>query len=443
MSSPRATLTALGLAAVLGVAYWGWTQKLKPARDKAALEARQPFAGLRAADTGEVLLRKTGSPEVLLKKFDGAWRLVKPVQAPADTSVVEGLLQSLAEATREEVVAEKDADLRQFGLDAPSGAVTFTPAGEGAKAQVLFFGNDNPTGAYAYAMVDGKPEVFMTWLSVKSAVLKDADELRDKTVWTFDPAAVRGLRSSQGGGFTLTRGASGWSVRRGGRDEPGRAAAIEAWLGQLAAFRAKRVPSEDGKGGAWGLAKGPHLRVDLEGGASLELHAGSNPDADSFYAQARPGTPVYLLPASDLVTMQKGGQDLADRQAFSLDSGQVERFEVQRPQGRLTALKTHGAWAWSPAPVSASAGAEFDFDGFVARFSGAELIQRLDASAKPLSPTAGVYFFGPAGVLLESAEFGPKRGGGVVALSGVKKSVAVVAGNLLDGLPAATGGTAQ
>lgn len=428
MSSPRASLIAVGVAAALGAAYWGWTAKLKPARDKKAADAKKPFAGLQADATQEVLLRK-GSDEVLLRKVDGAWRLIKPVQAPADASAVEALVKALGEASREEIIAESGADLRQYGLDQPSGAVTFVPASAGAKAQVLFFGRDNPTGQYAYAMVDGSPQVFLLGQSVKASVLKDAGELRDKAVWRFDAPQVTALRSSAAGGFRLTRSGAGWAVN----DEPGRGAAIEQWLGELAALKATAVPSEDGKGGAWGLSKGPHLSLRLQNGDMLELHAGASPDSDSYYAQGKPGTPVFKLPADSLLTLQKGPSDLADRRAFELDSAKVQRFEIVRPQGKLTALKADGAWAWVPA--GSGRGKEFDFDGFISSFAGAELLKRLPKSAKPAKPAASVFFYADSGAVLEGVELGARQSGGVPAFSAQKQHTVLAADNLLDKLP--------
>ncbi len=442
MSSPRATLIALGAAAALGAAYWGWTYKLKPARARAAEEAKKPFAGLKAEATQELLLRKGQGSEVLLRKVEGAWRLLKPIQAPADAEAVATLVQALADAGREETIVEKDAELRQYGLDAPSGAVSFVPASPGAKPKVLFFGNDNPLGSSTYAMVDGEPQVFLLASFVKTSVLKDAADLRDKAPWRFDGADVQGLRSTHGGGFSLERGPDGaWKLRLAGKEEPARAGAVESWLGELGTLKALRVPSEDGKGGAWGLNRGPRLAVTLKDGRRLQLNAGSAAGSEGFHAQGAPGSAVFVLPASALLVLEKPGKDLADRQAFALNASEVERFEVIRPQGKLTAVRADGAWSWQP--KAEEDGKEFDFEGFIGRFAGTELLQRLPKTDKPAKPTATVFFYGASGAVLEGTEFGAQRGAGVVAYSANKRTVTVVAGNLLDGLPPALSATAK
>jgi hypothetical protein len=265
-------------------------------------------------------------------------------------------------------------------------------------------------------------------------VLKDAAELRSKAVWSLKPEQVQALSSTQSGGFSLKRAEAGWTVKGALGDEPGRTAAVEEWLSELSQLKASSVPSENGSGGAWDLAKGPALRVTLKDGSSLELRAGGTAKDGGFYAQGKPGSPVFVLPSSATLTFSKTARDLADRQAFALESSLVERFEVKRPGGTLTAVKANGAWAWEGLPPS---GKEFDFGGFLAGLAGAELLKRLPPSAKPAKVDVGVYLYTGSGTLLESAEFGPKRDGGVLAVSGTKKLVSVVADNLLAGLPPA------
>jgi hypothetical protein len=435
MSNGDKALIALGLAAVLGGAYWGWTAKLKPSRDKAKADAKKPFAGLAADQTTEILLRKDPAPQVLLRRVEGTWRLISPVAAPADPAAVDSLVKALGDLDRDEIIAEKDAELRQYGLDRPSGAVSFVPATPGAQAKVLFFGSDNPTGSSAYAMVNGETQVFMTALSNKNAILKDAGELRDKKVWSFDEAAVAEIRSSKNGGFVAKRSAQGpWTVTSASGEEPGRGAAVEKWLGELAALKAASVPSEDGRKGSFSIGKGTHLKLTLKSGVQLELNAGATAKDGGFYVQGKPGTPVFLLPSSATATFEKLAHDLADRQAFGFDPALVERFEVKRPGGTLTAVKASGAWSWQGIPPK---GKEFDFGGFLDKLAAAELLKRLPASVKPAKVDTGVYLYTASGALLDSAEFGAKRDGGVLAVSGTKKLVSVVAGNLLEGLPPA------
>lgn len=431
MSSGRSTLVAWGVVAALGLTYWGWVVKLKPQREKAKEDAKLIFPGTDAASLKSILLRKKGSPDVRLDKTDGKWNLTQPIQAPADQSVVQDLVSQLATAKRDEIVVAKDADQHEFGLDQPSGAVTFQPTSPGAKPLALFFGSDNPTGAQTYAMVDGRPEVFLTAMGVKTAALKDAADLRDKTVWTFDTGLVQGLRL---GALDLSKAKDGtWTVGKGAAAEPAKNSVVGAWLEQLAGLRAQSVPSEDGKG-KFGLVRAKRLTLSLSDGRSLTLLKGSNAKPSGFYVQVQGATPVYLLPAADQAAFGKGVVDIADRNAFDLVADEVQRFEVRGAAGKLDASRKQGVWGWD-GRVAAPGEKAFDFDAFVRRFGGAQLLKRLPASRRPTQPRWTVSFYGDGGTLLEKAEFGGKLRPGVVAFSAEKRSTNVVASNLMEGLP--------
>jgi hypothetical protein len=426
---------ALAAAAALGLAYWGWVVKIQPRRAKAAEDAKLLFQGLGADNTSEILLKKKGSDDVLLRKIDGQWRLITPTAAPADSDAVATLVSQLAGAKRNETVVDKGADPRDFGLDQPSGEVTFKPTSPGAKADVLFFGMDSPDGGQTYAMIDGKPEVFLTYLSVKNSALKSAADLRDKTVWTFNPADVLTLTSDKEG-FSLSRDKQGqWKVDAGTRHEPGKGSPVDDWLGQLSHLKAASVPSETGQG-AFGLRGAKGLRLTLGNGTQLALLEGGKAQPSGCYVQVAGRGPVFQLPPYEVPVIEQKAQGLMDLNVFDFFTGAVTRFEVKRPEGVLKALKTGGAWAWSPARPVKPGEKPFDFGGFLASFANAQLLKRLDSKKDaPLTPTATVTFYGDNGVLLEKAAFGARRDGGQVAASAMKNQTVIAAANLLDLLP--------
>jgi hypothetical protein len=435
MSGARGPRVAVGAAVVLGLVYWAWLGKIKPERERAAEDAKILFKGLNPDDTNEILLRKKGSADVLLRKVDGQWRLITPIAAPADPVAVGGLVTELAAAKRNEIIVDQGANLRDFGLDQPSGEVTFKPATPGAKAEVLFFGLDSPDGTQSYAVVDGKPAVFLTDMFVKNSVLKDAADLRDKTVWTFSPSDVEAVRSDIAG-FTVARDKNGlWRVDAPPRHEPGKGSVVDAWLDDLSRLRADSVPSETGRGN-FGLKRGKALRLKLTNGTLLVLtEGGKAKPGPGFYVQPAGRGPVFQLPAYLAPTVEKDAQALMDLNVFSFSTGDVVRFEVQRPKGTLSAVKTAGVWNWVPAPAAQPGAKPFDFYAFLSAMANTQLLRRLDAKAAPHTPAASVTFYGDNGVVLEKAVFGPRRDGGQVASSAMKNQTVLAAANLLDSLP--------
>jgi hypothetical protein len=444
MTSARRTLIAVAVAAALGLVYGGWVKVLKPRRDQAKEDAKLIFPGTSADALSEILLRKQGNADVRLLRVGGTWSLAQPIQAPADQDQVSGLVAGLVAAKREEIIVDKGADLHEFGLDSPTGAVTFRPASPTAKALALFFGSDNPTGRYTYGMVDGLPAVFMVDQNVKTLSLKTAADLRDKQVWNFDLAQVESVAAP---GFTMKRDKGIWSIRSASGLEPAKGQGVTDWLGQVLALRADAVPSEDGKG-PYGLASGRSINLGLADGSHLTLllgargkpkvpagaRKGTKASPDGIYVQVAGRKPVFHLPENLVAVLQKPAQDLADRNAFLLPSQSVQRFEVSGPGGVLEASQDKGSWGW----VSRTAGPgekAFDFGAFVTKIAGVSLIKRLPLSDKPAKPVRTVRFYDGGNNLIETGDFGPLLNGGQVVFSAGKAAVFLVSKDLLDGLP--------
>ncbi len=437
MKEGSRTLVALGAALALGTGYWVWAVKIQPRRAQEAEDAKLLFKGLNPAGTSEILLRKAGYPDVLLRKVQGQWRLVTPVAAPADPAAVGGILTQLEQAKRGEVVSGPGTTLRDFGLDHPRGAVTFSPDTPGAKAQVLYFGIDSPLGGQTYAEVEGRPGVFLTDLYVKDAILKDAGQLRDKTVWSFQRDDVVSVRSGISG-FTLERNKDGfWRVVAGARNEPAKPDQVQQWLDVLSSLRADSVPSETGRGKFGLKARARSLTVTLKGGQEMVLREGSEAKpGPGFYVQVAGQGPVYQLPEYQKAQIEKKADGLMDLDAFGFDTSSVGRFTVARPGRKtLTAVRADGVWGWVPAAPPKPGVRAFDFPGFLASLAHTQVLGRLPDADRPAHPVATVTLYGDTGGVLETVEFGTRRGPGQVATSATKHQVVVVPVNLLDGLP--------
>ena len=82
------------------------------------------------------------------------------------------------------LVADKAADLAQFGLAQPSLEAEITLKDN--KSQKLLLGDDTPTGSAVFAMVAGDPRIFTVASYTKTSVDKNANDLRDKRLLTAD-----------------------------------------------------------------------------------------------------------------------------------------------------------------------------------------------------------------------------------------------------------------
>jgi ribosomal protein L12E/L44/L45/RPP1/RPP2 len=119
------------------------------------------------------------------------WRLTAPLDAPADSLSVTDILNSLRSLNAKKFYTEGDADLAQYGLDAPKirATVTMKESGDKQEQHVLLIGNEEEGGAH-YAKLGNENLIF----SVEQSIVKYLrSELFSHSVLQFDSAKVESV----------------------------------------------------------------------------------------------------------------------------------------------------------------------------------------------------------------------------------------------------------
>lgn len=122
---------------------------------------------------------------VRLRKADGEWSLVNPIEARADLGVTDGVVGRLGTGRMAAIEAESvDADaLDPYGLDDPRLTVT---VGLGSSAATLLLGGTSPAGT-VYARDAARELVFTVDESLASELEQGAGEYRRKNLFAFRP----------------------------------------------------------------------------------------------------------------------------------------------------------------------------------------------------------------------------------------------------------------
>jgi Domain of unknown function (DUF4340) len=120
---------------------------------------------------------------VELAKADGDWKLLKPMQAPADTPAAEGLIGKVQSAQMKSIVADDvpPADLKKYGLDKPSASITISLGS--AKASLLVGGKAGDGSLYARDA--SKPLVMTLDPALADDFRKGPDDYRKKDLFAF------------------------------------------------------------------------------------------------------------------------------------------------------------------------------------------------------------------------------------------------------------------
>jgi hypothetical protein len=132
-----------------------------------------------------------------LAKAGGDWKLVKPLQAPADLGAAEGLIGKVQSAQMKSIVAENvaPADLKKYGLDKPAATVTLSLGS--AKASLLL-GGKSADGS-VYAKDASSPMVITVDPALVADLKKGADDYRKRDLFAFRAYDTTHLELARGG----------------------------------------------------------------------------------------------------------------------------------------------------------------------------------------------------------------------------------------------------
>jgi hypothetical protein len=132
-----------------------------------------------------------------LTKAGGDWKILKPLQAPADLAAAEGLIGKIQSAQMKSIVADDvpPGDLKKYGLDKPSASVTI---GLGSAKASLLLGGKSGDGS-VYAKDASKPLVMTVDPSLADDLKKGADEYRKRDLFAFRAYDTTRLEFTRGG----------------------------------------------------------------------------------------------------------------------------------------------------------------------------------------------------------------------------------------------------
>lgn len=132
-----------------------------------------------------------------LAKSGGDWKIVKPLQAPADMAATEGLIGKVQSAQMKSIVADdaSPVDLKKYGLDKPTASVT---VGLGSAKASLLLGNKTSEGTL-YAKDASAPLVMTVDATLADDLKKGADEYRKRDLFAFRAYDTTRLEFTRGG----------------------------------------------------------------------------------------------------------------------------------------------------------------------------------------------------------------------------------------------------
>lgn len=318
------------LAALIGVLYW--SDHHKPAETSTASANMAPkVLYLKQDDITKLTIKKNATePSTLVKNSSGQWQITAPHDYPADQDVVNGMLSTLSNLNSDRLIAEKAANLKQYGLTDPTVEVDITS--KDGKSNTLLIGDKLPAGGGSYAAVSGDPRVFSIANYNTTSVDRGLDDLRDKRLLTMSADKVSGLKLvTKKQDLEFGRSKDDWQILK---PKPLRADSF--MVGNLVrqltdAKMDLSIPAAQAKETASAFASGAPVATakltDASGTQELQVRKSKN----DYYAKSSIAAGVYKISDTLGQGLDKGLEDFRNKKLF--DFGYADPNKVQLQNG--------------------------------------------------------------------------------------------------------------
>lgn len=348
MSRPGAIANpVLAAIALILAGLWWWS--VRADRQAARLAAELSLtARFNPDEVREALIVRPGVRARVMREGP-VWRLMEPVEAPADALEVGRLLEALAGAADGALVpaAELGETPRsELGFDPPAGQITLVRPG----GDLLFEIGQALPGGRLYARLVPPDAYVAISTNLLAALPASPEALRDRTLFP-GVSDIRQIRLRRPGGrLHLARGDDGqWRITEPIQARADRLAA-QRMVETLLTTRIREFIRDDVVvGDPYGLDESAiEVVVDAGPGVesrSLRLGRRSDNDPAAVYAQRGGSRTVVTIPAAVAWMCAATLEDLRDRRLVPIPPDDVAGWCAERGDVRLRVLQTNNTWA--------------------------------------------------------------------------------------------------
>jgi hypothetical protein len=193
----RGTLVLLVLCAAVGAFIYYYEIKGGEKREQAKQEQNRLWK-LESSAIQQIDLITAAQHIRGVRTGEKDWKITLPRELYADSDEFNKLAGSVAELNRESVIEPNATDLSRFGLSPAEETLELRT--KDGKEYGVRVGNNNPTGSSTYAALKGKSEVFLIASSTAGNFRKKLDDLRNRSVLSFETLDVQtlDLKSAKG-----------------------------------------------------------------------------------------------------------------------------------------------------------------------------------------------------------------------------------------------------
>jgi hypothetical protein len=302
--------------------------------------------------------------EIECAKSGGIWRLTQPTDAPADSGTVEKMISGMAHVERGELITaetlrDRNLTAADYGFDKPRARITFK---NNRGISTWLIGRDAPVGKALYVMSEGGGDIISAPQTLLNLVPQNPSWIRDRTLFSGETAAVRGLDLRRSTGFLQLRQPenNGWMMQQ---PHAGRAdsQAVHALIGKLLAVRiGDFITDEKSDLTAYGLEK-PAYEVTLftqdERTQTLLVGKPLPEKPEARYAKRVENHSIFTVPSDWTQELDIDNALLRSRLVLGLHPEQISSVQLVHGEQQVSLLRTNSQWQvvrpahWDAAPA--------------------------------------------------------------------------------------------
>ena len=287
------------------------------------------------------------------QKDEDEWIVVSPVQTGGDKTAIDGLITSLREAKRDEVVMETLEKEEEYGLSDPELAVEFTYEGED-RPNGISFGVMSLDRKKIFSKLAGKEQVVAVPAALKDALRKSLFDVREKRIAPFkNDEVVLVAKVSAMENFVIEKEEDGWYFQAAKPENRVKAleSRVDLYTGYLRWGNIAEVIEEKGSVAKWrtyGLDR-PRLAMTfkLADGSNFLFLLG-NPvkqgDAEFYYAARSSDAMVFQVTADTANKLAMTQFEIKDRHIFTFSPLDVVKASFKYGDQDFTVEKDGEDW---------------------------------------------------------------------------------------------------
>ncbi len=341
-------LIILAAIVILVGAYIFFFERHQPTSDEARRDADKVFQGLEVDDVTGLLVAGPGG-RVRLEKTGDEWRLREPIDYPADASMVDSTLSSLAGLSADRRLPAGELDLVEFGLEAPAAEVSLL-LGDGAGVSFAV-GGEMPLGSKRPIRLADSDEIAIAPGWFMTDLEREVDDWRSREVTDLSGDQVASIEiEADADTIRAARIGDGWRLLSpmediGDRDH------LEALVSDLGSLRIEEFLDGGIDPGALGLDAPEYsvMVVRSDGGEPLRLELGATREgAGGTDVACRRGDGDYFWARDSVRTrLSKAPVLWRSKKVADFDTWEVEGLRLVTPEDSAELEKVDFQWRFA------------------------------------------------------------------------------------------------